>query len=132
MNALSNRKMTSIIQKATTTKDNDNPAVDRRKTPASRKRIVTAEELKVSGRFFQVFEVLKDRGVIKTTKFQEEFGINRGNFNTLRSSPERRALPIYLLVIMVEKYGVDANWLLTGSGKMFGTKKSASGSQQEI
>lgn len=72
-------------------------------------------------RFFLALDTLKDiRQIHGVTNFTEQHGINRRNLYQLRKSPERNIFQCAWLRYLVEDYGVNANWLLTGRGNIFG------------
>lgn len=123
MNALSNYKMTEYKKERKITPRQISVDENGLKTdgtaPAERRRVITPEELIVSRRCFEAIQKLIEKRELRISKFLDTYGINRGNFNTLRKNPEKRALPVYLLAILVEKYNVDGNWLLSGQGRMF-------------
>ena len=81
----------------------------------------TSDSAAIVRRFFLALETLKDTKVIHgLTNFTEEHGINRRNLYQLRKNPERRILQVGWLAYLVNDYGVNAHWLLTGRGNIFG------------
>ena len=81
----------------------------------------TSDSAAIVRRFFLALDTLKDTKVIHgLTNFTEEHGINRRNLYQLRKNPERRILQVSWLADLVNDYGVNAHWLLTGRGNIFG------------
>lgn len=81
----------------------------------------TSDSAAIVRRFFLALDTLKDTKVIHgLTNFTEEHGINRRNLYQLRKNPERRILQVSWLAYLVNDYGVNAQWLLTGRGNIFG------------
>ena len=81
----------------------------------------TSDSAAIVRRFFLALDTLKDTKVIHgLTNFTEEHGINRRNLYQLRKNPERRILQVSWLAYLVKDYGVNAHWLLTGRGNIFG------------
>ena len=81
----------------------------------------TSDSAAIVRRFFLALDTLKDTKVIHgLTNFTEEHGINRRNLYQLRKNPERRILQVNWLAYLVNDYGVNAHWLLTGRGNIFG------------
>lgn len=81
----------------------------------------TSDSAAIVRRFFLALDTLKDTKVIHgLTNFTEEHGINRRNLYQLRKNPERRILQVSWLTYLVNDYGVNAHWLLTGRGNIFG------------
>ncbi len=75
---------------------------------------------KIVARFFQALDRLKlDRKIRGKKTFTEEFGINRWNLNTLAKDYTRDIFQPAWLTYLVKKYGVSANWLLTGEGEFY-------------
>lgn len=71
-------------------------------------------------RFFEVLYMLKAMRVIRGIEtFTREHRINKRNFYALKKDMSRDMLQLAWLSILVEKYGVSAEWLLTGRGAMF-------------
>ena len=81
----------------------------------------TSDSAAIVRRFFLALDTLKDTKVIHgLTNFTEEHGINRRNLYQLRKNPERCILQVSWLAYLVNDYGVNAHWLLTGRGNIFG------------
>lgn len=71
-------------------------------------------------RFFESLDALVTMDKIKSIRaFCTSYGIDRRNLDALRKSEERNLLQTFWLVPLVNEYGVNARWLLTGKGKMF-------------
>lgn len=74
----------------------------------------------VTVRFFEAFAALVEQRRTNPSAFCEAGEIDRPNFLKQRREPWRRILRPEWLSLMVRKYGVSADWLLTGRGQMFG------------
>lgn len=73
----------------------------------------------INRRFFEAFDALVARGDIKNQHaFCVDNQIDRRNFDRLRSEPQRE-FQLSFLWLLVTKFGVSANWLITGRGKIF-------------
>ncbi len=71
-------------------------------------------------RFFEAIESLKAMNVIKGLQtFTNEKGINRWNLNTVKWNPERSVLKPEWIVYLARDYGVSAEWIILGEGRMF-------------
>lgn len=74
----------------------------------------------IVNRFYQAVDALYAVGEIKrVAHFERECGINHGTFYKLRIDPTRHLLRPAWLAHLVEQYGVSADWLLLGRGRMF-------------
>lgn len=71
-------------------------------------------------RFYSALDAIiakKDiRGVATYCRLNE---IDRRNFIAQRNDPERGWFQLSWLQPMVKEYGINAEWLLTGMGRMF-------------
>jgi hypothetical protein len=78
------------------------------------------EAFAINARFLQVIDKLVEQGVADS-----QFGVmvqmagNLSVYYRLKENIESVNLPIYLLWAVVTKFNVDAEWLITGNGKMF-------------
>lgn len=71
-------------------------------------------------RFFEALENLKAMRVIRGIQtFTREHEINSRNLYLLRMDMSRDLFKLEWLTILVEEYGISAEWLLTGRGAMF-------------
>ena len=78
------------------------------------------ESQKIVGRFFQSIETLKTTGQLRGKKtFCDEMNINRRNLYQLEKNHSRDIFQVSWLTHLITKYGVSADWLLTGRGDMF-------------
>lgn len=84
----------------------------------------TVDSGAVVRRFFLALDTLKDNRVIHgLSNFTDAHDINRRNLYQLRKDPERKIFQVSWLTYLVNDYGVNAYWLLTGRGNIFGTNK---------
>jgi hypothetical protein len=75
-------------------------------------------------RFFEVIYALKEQKVIRGKQtFTAKYGINRWNLNTLEKNHSSDIFQVEWLVHLVNDYEASAQWLITGKGQMFITKK---------
>jgi hypothetical protein len=83
----------------------------------------TEESQKVVERFFEALYAMKQQKIIKgKIVFVRRYGINNRNFWLLEQDKSRDIFQIAWLTNLVNDYGVSAEWLLTGKGKMFNKK----------
>lgn len=74
----------------------------------------------IVARFFEALDALTTMSKIKSIRaFCTSYGIDRRNLDVLRKSEERNLFQTFWLIPLVDEYGVNAIWLLTGKGKMF-------------
>ena len=77
------------------------------------------ENTEIAKRFFLAYQYLKDLGEIRNrVEFCELIKVNRPNFIKQEQDPSRSIIKLSWLAILVVKYGISADWLLTGRGKM--------------
>jgi hypothetical protein len=70
-------------------------------------------------RFFEAFDMLIANGAINSVNgFCREYGIDKRNLYRFRKEPLRKFY-IYMIFVLVVDYGVNANWLVSGTGQMF-------------
>lgn len=75
--------------------------------------------VEITERFFIALECLKQAKTIRGIKtFTDENDINRWNLYTVKDNPESSILKPEWLSILVKDYGISAEWLLTGKGRM--------------
>lgn len=74
----------------------------------------------VTDRFFAAYGELLALGRTNKHRFCLELGADRRNFDKQAADHARRILRPEWLAILVLRYGVSADWLLTGRGPMFG------------
>lgn len=79
-----------------------------------------AEMSPITSRFLQAYGDLVETGVTSVTKFCRDVEADRRNFGKLLVNPARHLIRPEWLAGLVLKYGVNADWLLTGRGLMFG------------
>ena len=74
----------------------------------------------VMERFYSALDAIIAKGDIKgVNKYCKLYEIDRRNFIAQRKDPERGWFQVSWLYPMVKEYGVSAEWLLTGVGRMF-------------
>jgi len=84
----------------------------------------TPESLKIIERFFEALYALKTEKTIRGKQtFTTKYGINRWNLNTLEKNKSSDIFQVSWLAYLVSDYGISSQWLLTGNGNMFATKK---------
>lgn len=75
----------------------------------------------IVARFFIALLSLKDCSKIDSVKeFTDRYNINRGNLYQLEKDKSSKIFEPGWLTILVEDYGVNPRWLLTGIGEIFG------------
>lgn len=80
-----------------------------------------SEQNAIVGRFFQALGDLKASKKIRGVKtFTDRYGINRRSLRRLEQNPSTNDFKVVWLTYMVVDYGVNAQWLLTGEGEMYG------------
>ena len=81
--------------------------------------MVSAEGQKITARFFEAVDALISMGRLRGLQtLSKEIGVEGGNMRKLKRQPDTYILkPEYIRHIVIE-YGVSANWVITGSGKM--------------
>lgn len=71
-------------------------------------------------RFYSALDAIIARGDIRgVNTYCRLYDIDRRNFIAQRKDPERGWFQASWLYPMVSNYGVSAEWLITGSGRMF-------------
>lgn len=79
----------------------------------------TPDSQQIIKRFFEALYYLKAARVIRGKgTFTREHGIDRWNLYKLEKNPERDIFQPAWLAYLVNDYGISADWLLTGRGKM--------------
>lgn len=74
----------------------------------------------ITARFLEVYADLLEAGTASRYQFCVRVGADRRNFDKLLDNPRRHLLRPEWLAGLVLAYGVNADWLLTGRGMMFG------------
>jgi UDP-N-acetylglucosamine 2-epimerase len=83
-----------------------------------KRRSEYSESIEIHGRFFKALSSLIASGKIRSLyAFCKDHDINRGNFHRMETEPQNHIIPAVYLAFLVN-YGIDANWLVTGSGSM--------------
>lgn len=71
-------------------------------------------------RFFMALDALYAVGEIeRMVHFEQAAGINHASLYKLRKDHSRHLIRPYWLAYIVKHYGVSADWLLLGRGRMF-------------
>lgn len=82
----------------------------------------TTESKQILERFYSALDAIIAKGEIRgIATFCRLYDIDRRNFYTQRNDLNRNIFQISWLQIMVKDFGVNAEWLLTGKGRMFKT-----------
>lgn len=77
---------------------------------------VTNAEIK--DRFFEALKYLKEKKIIRgAATFCNKYGIDRRNIHRIKNNDNGTIKACWLTWLVLE-YGVSANWLLTGRGKI--------------
>ena len=74
----------------------------------------------VTDRFFCAYEELLALGRTGLNQFCRDIGADKRNFCKQAADHSRRIIRAEWLSVMVLKFGVSADWLLTGRGWIFG------------
>lgn len=78
------------------------------------------EHALITGRFFEALTWLKESRQIRGIKtFTDRYGINRRSLRRVQESPETNSLKVAWLTYLVRDFGINADWLLTGEGRMY-------------
>ena len=78
------------------------------------------ERIEIVGRFFKAVEWLKETRRIRGLQtFARSSGVDRRSLRRLMAQPEKYSLKVGWVVHLVREYGINADWLLTGDGKMY-------------
>ncbi|MBQ5693449.1 MAG: hypothetical protein IIV72_08355 [Alistipes sp.] len=73
----------------------------------------------IAARFLMAIDSLYATGeIVRFTHLEQELGINHSMLYRLRHDHTRQLHP-YWLARLVDKYAVNADWLLLGRGRMF-------------
>lgn len=81
---------------------------------------ISQEGVAVTKRFFEAIGMLKAQKKIRGLQtFTREYGLNRWNVNSVKWEPEKRILKPEWIVYLVRDYGISAEWILLGKGRMF-------------
>lgn len=97
-------------------------------------KVLTETSRSINSRFFQVLQVLMDDEKIKSLEaFCKENGLSRPKYSEFRreylpgsdegQTSRYKVLDFEAVHALVAKYGVSAEWLITGSGYMFKPKR---------
>jgi|GEM_PF-2723276 len=91
-----------------------------RKTKITPNKMQSTKSQEVTKRFFEILDHLVEMGHIHfVNDFYIENNINSRNIYQLRKDYSRDILQLEWLGILVEKYKVSGDYLLTGNGKPF-------------
>lgn len=79
-----------------------------------------SDSITIVERFFSVIDLLiQEKKIRGVQTFTNRYGINRRNFLSLRSDKSRNIFQVCWLGYLVNDFGIDAHWLLTGEGDYF-------------
>lgn len=77
------------------------------------------EHIEIVGRFKEALAWLKESRRIRGLQtFARSCGVDRRSLRRLMAQPEKYSLKVGWVVHLVRKYGINADWLLTGEGQM--------------
>lgn len=80
----------------------------------------------VVSRFIEALDVLREKNSSLIPELCEKLCADKGNFyRKLRGERGTSKIPVQWLSTIVVHYGVSAEWLLVGKGKMFASKREA-------
>ena len=74
----------------------------------------------ITDRWFQAYGDLVETGRVSQRQMCRELDVDRRNFCQQARDHSRRILRVEWLALLVTKYGVSADWLLTGRGWPWG------------
>lgn len=78
------------------------------------------DSVRITERFFDAIQILKQYKALRGKQtFTRRYGINQRNFWQLEKDKSKDIMQIAWLKYLCEDYGVSAEWLLTGKGKIF-------------
>lgn len=81
---------------------------------------ISKEGILITQRFFEALDMIIAQGKIRGLQtFTKQYSINRWNMITIKNNPETSILKPEYLTYLVRDFGVSAEWLLTGKGKVF-------------
>ena len=77
------------------------------------------EQNMIVGRFFEALAWLKESRQIRGVKtFTDRYGIHRRSLQRLQKDPSTNDFKAAWLTYLVIDFGISADWLLTGEGRM--------------
>ena len=77
----------------------------------------------INTRFFRALaQLIELRRVGSMMGFCYENNVDRGNLYRARREPDAHTVPIHLFGVIVERYGISGDWLLSGCGAMWRTE----------
>lgn len=81
---------------------------------------ISKEGILITQRFFEALDMIKAQGKIRGLQtFTRQYSINRWNIITVKENPDKSVLKPEYLTYLVRDFGVSAEWLLVGKGRMF-------------
>lgn len=85
------------------------------------------DNTEITLRFFSALDRLKaDKVIHGVSNFTTRYGIDNRNLYQLRQDPSRGIFKVWWLSVLVNDYNISPEWLLTGKGNMYQTKKTKS------
>jgi len=78
------------------------------------------ESVVIINRFFEALDILKASKKIRGIKtFTDRYGIDRWNFNKVRTDHKRDIFQLVWITYLIVDYGISSEWIFTGKGGMF-------------
>lgn len=82
------------------------------------------ESVKIVNRFYEALDMLIATNILRGIQtFTRAYEINKRNFYTARKEPDRDIFQMAWLSYLIRDFGVSAQWLMTGVGRMFGKRE---------
>lgn len=81
---------------------------------------VSDKGVEITNRFFQAIDILKSQKKIKSMReVTERYGLNYGNFHTMKTHPETYILKPELIANISNDFGISTEWIILGNGDIF-------------
>lgn len=86
----------------------------------SRARVYHPQTIETISRFFEALDALIAKKAIRGYKtYCDLYVIDRRNLNAQKLNCNRGFFEVYWIIPLIKDFGVSAEWLLLGKGKMF-------------